>query len=357
MGQIRECINMKVDEVFTYYLPQYHEIEENNEWWGKGFTEWTNVKNAKPLFKGHLIHKPSQELGFYCLDDIEVIESQYQTAKKHGITSFCFWHYWFGDNQTILEKPVERLLQSNKNVKFCLAWANHSWFNKTKGLLLKEQTYTFDLDLYFSYLLPFFKDTRYTRINNKPVFVIYDPASCKNLSELIELFQKRAREHGFPGICFIAENTRHNHSHATNFDYYLDSRSLLRNRGILRKMYDRIIYRMGDVGLRIPRKYSYIDIVSKINSHVFSSEKCIPIVLPRWDSTIRHGKGGYYLEGSDPSSFEAHVKSVHDTIKRRGSIRRLVFIKSWNEWAEGNFIEPCDIYSDLYLKIFSKYFG
>lgn len=348
-------MSSKIKEVFAYYLPQFHEIEENNKWWGKGFTEWDNVKSASSIFQNHQIHYPSNDLGFYCLDDVSVIEKQYKIAKKYGVTSFCFWHYWFDDNDKILQKPAELLLSSNKNVKFCFAWANHSWFNKSKGILLKEQKYSFDLDIYFNYLLPFFLDNRYTRINNKPVFTIYDPAACENLSELMITFSRKAKENGLEGICFIAENTRDHHSHASLFDYYLDSRSILRTRSFFCKVKDRLIYKFGDFGYKIPRKYDYKKVSLELNKHIdIKNNKNLPIILPRWDSTIRHGKGGYYLNNSNPENFEIHVKNVADIIKERKD--NVVFIKSWNEWAEGNYLEPCNVYGYEYLEIFSKYF-
>lgn len=346
---------LQVKEVFAYYLPQFHEIEENNQWWGQGFTEWTNLNKATPIFQNQEILYPG-DLGYYNLDDISIMERQYSLAKEHGITSFCFWHYWFDDDDTLLEKPAEKLLNSDLDVKFCFAWANHSWWNKTDNILLKEQKYSFSLENYFNYLLPFFKDERYTKIDNRPVFTIYKPLDIPNLSDFKATFETLAIQNGFKGIYWIAENSNQEMIDTYGFNNYLNSGPFLKYRNNFRKVIDRIIIKLAQSNIKIPRKYNYQKCIETINSKVKTNSKEIPVVFPRWDSTIRHGKGGMYLHGSTPEIFDKHLSICKTIIENRALDDRILFIKSWNEWAEGNFIEPDNKYQDEYLKIFSKYF-
>ncbi|WP_438319865.1 glycosyltransferase WbsX family protein [Edwardsiella tarda] len=345
---------MQVKEVFAYYLPQFHEIKENNEWWGEGFTEWVNVKNAKKIYRDQEILTPG-ELGYYNLSDVSVIEKQYSLAAKHGISSFCFWHYWFGDDDLLLEKPAEKIINSDLSVRFCFAWANHSWWNKSKNILLKEQKYDFSIEKYFNYLLKFFNDERYTKIENKPVFVIYKPLDIPNLDIFKRKFDQYAINHGFNGIFWIAENSNSDIAAKYNFDYYLNSAPFLKYRSLLRKVIDRIIIKLSQHNIRIPRRYDYKKCIESINSHV-KDNKEIPLVFPRWDSTIRHGKGGMYVHKSTPELFEYHLSICQKILKDRELKDRILFVKSWNEWAEGNFIEPDNVYGDEYLRAFSKYF-
>lgn len=338
----------KIADVFAYYLPQYHEVEENNIWWGKGFTEWTNLSNAKKVFVNQRIFYPHNDLGYYSLDDVNVIQRQYEIAKKYSVTSFCFWHYWFFDDEMLLEKPAELLLNSEIDVEFCFAWANHSWFNKTKGIILKEQRYDFSVSNYFDYLVKFFVDRRYTKINNKPVFVIYDPASCENLNEIIEYFNLKIKDFGYDGIYFIAEKTKSQDEYVHKFDKYLDSTSIWGDKKIYIRIRDKIYSKLARFGLKIPRKYNYTKQVEFLNRNFYLENKRIPIIFPNWDSTIRHKKGGIWLEGSSPYTFKKHVDDVISKNKHSD----ILFVKSWNEWAEGNFLEPSTEYGYQYLQSF-----
>ncbi|MBQ4029820.1 MAG: glycoside hydrolase family 99-like domain-containing protein, partial [Prevotella sp.] len=169
--------------VIAYYLPQFHPIPENDKYWGKGFTEWTNVAKARPLFRGHYQPRIPADLGFYDLRMPEVREAQAELAREAGIEGFCYWHYWFGHGKRLLERPFNEVVASGKpDFPFCLAWANHDWTTKTweKGVkdgMIAEQLYLGkeDYRLHFNTLLPAFKDHRYIRIDGKPLFVIYDP--------------------------------------------------------------------------------------------------------------------------------------------------------------------------------------
>ncbi|MEZ8125998.1 glycoside hydrolase family 99-like domain-containing protein [Vibrio splendidus] len=347
---------LELKHALAYYLPQYHEVKENNEWWGKGFTEWTNVGDAIAYSKKQVIRKPSQ-LGYYTLDNASIIEKQYKIARKAGIDTFCFWHYWFDDNDLLLEKPAEKLLNSDASVEFCFAWANHSWYNKTKGILLKEQKYDYSLAKHFNYLIKFFLDPRYRKIDNKPVLVVYNSKHCQNFREMKVYFEREIKNYGLDGIYFILENTNSEQFSQIGGDAYLNSCRFLKFRSFSRKIFDKILYQM-DIRLKIktPRFYNYIDCVKQLNNHIDPYSKEMPIVFPGWDSTIRHKKGGVCLIGSNPNSFGSHLENVAEILIERDVDDRVLMVKSWNEWAEGNFMEPCDLYEDAFLFEFSKRF-
>ena len=350
-------MKVNAEEIFAYYLPQYHRVKENDEWWGVGFTEWVNLRNAKKLFPGHQIPLPIEPLGFYDLTDIKNIEKQYNLAQEHGVSTFCFWHYWFDNKDMLLEKPAELLLASDVNVKFCFAWANHTWWNKTENKLLKQQKYDFSLKSYFDYLLPFFKDSRYTKINNKPVFFIYDLKNAGNGIELIEYFQQRAVSEGFKGIYFIGENLLPKDPQTKMVDQYLNSCDFMKHRPLWRKIADKFVMKLQQFNIYLPRIYDYNKTIEKLNSDIDPESKQIPIIFPGWDSSFRHGKKGVILKDTNATAFEEHVKKVANLIEKRNHNNKIIVVKSWNEWAEGNYIEPCSIHGDTYLKIISKYFN
>ena len=174
-------------KIIAFYLPQFHPIPENDKWWGKGFTEWTSVGRAKKYFKGHEQPKVPADLGYYDLRLPEVREEQAELAKEAGVSAFCYWHYWFGNGKQLLENPLQEVVRLGKpDFPFCLGWANHSWINKSwnresqtiVGKVLIQQNYPGkeDVDLHFSAMLPMFKDSRYFRIHDKLVFLIYAPS-------------------------------------------------------------------------------------------------------------------------------------------------------------------------------------
>lgn len=188
-------------KIIAFYLPQFHPIKENDEWWGKGFTEWHNVVKAKPLFRGHYQPKLPGDLGFYDLRLPETREAQAQLAKEAGVYGFCYWHYWFGNGRRLLERPFNEVVASGKpDFPFCLAWANHSWYAKTwdpnkKDKLLIEQLYpgAEDNEKHFYELLAAFKDDRYIKVDDKPLFAIFKPLQVDNVSAFIEQWQDLAK--------------------------------------------------------------------------------------------------------------------------------------------------------------------
>ncbi|MSL46583.1 lipopolysaccharide biosynthesis protein, partial [Escherichia coli] len=199
--------------VIAFYLPQFHPTPENDKWWGKGFTEWTNVGKAKPLFKGHYQPRVPADLGYYDLRMPEIREAQAEMAREAGIEGFCYWHYWFGNGRQILESPFNEVLTSGKpDFPFCLGWANESWTNKSweagthkvKETILLEQIYNkTDHEKHFMALLSAFRDKRYITVDGKPLFLIFKPLNIPDVTSFITLWQNMAKENGLKGIYFV----------------------------------------------------------------------------------------------------------------------------------------------------------
>jgi hypothetical protein len=335
-------------KIIAHYLPQYHPIPENNAWWGNGFTEWTNVTKAKPLFKGHEQPKLPKDLGFYDLRLAETRNEQANLAKEYGIYGFCYWHYWFGNGKRILERPFKEVLESKKPaLPFCLGWANETWSGIWHGddkRILAEQQYLgeTDQDLHFVFLLQAFKDERYIRINNKPLLYIYRPQQIPNTKSYLAYWNKKAIESGLVGIHFVANGFYANYKE-DGFSAYVDTvpfiaglKTTLKNR-ILRNFY------------KIPMVKSYKDFVSSKHFKRKLNKDEYPSILPSWDNTPRSGIRGIVYEKSSPKLFKTHVKTILTQIRIQNE-NNIIFLKSWNEWAEGNMMEPDQKNDKKYLE-------
>jgi hypothetical protein len=345
------------------YLPQFHPIAENDEWWGKGFTEWTNTAKAKPLFRGH--HQPNipADLGFYDLRLSETREAQAELAKEYGISGFCYWHYWFGNGNRLLERPFQEVLKSGKpDYPFCLAWANQTWTGIWHGLknkVLIDQKYPGKEDYisHFQSLLPAFHDKRYIRIDNKPVFVVYSPDLLPDSREFTDLWNELALKNGLDGFYFIGihyagwdhkkdgfnDKTIHQPSHYVQL-YEKDSKN--RISGMIR----RNLFKG-----RLPVIYNYGKLVRSYDFGLFNSNDVIPTIIPNWDNSPRSGRRGWVFHNSTPGDFGYHFeKSVQFVLKREEPNPKIIFIKSWNEWAEGNYLEPDHRYGLQYLEALKR---
>ena len=247
----------------AFYLPQYHPCEENNIWWGKGFTEWTNVAKAKPLFYGHKQPNIPSELGFYDLRLEEVRIAQAELAKQAGISAFCYWHYWFGNGKRLLERPFNEVISSkNPDFPFCLAWANHSWYAKTwdkKGTkkLLIEQTYPGkdDFIAHFNELLPAFKDKRYLKYGNKPIFVVFKPLDIE--FDYISLWNDLAIKNGFDGVYFIGQCSAKEKNAVLNKGYNAINREEIHAVYARHNLFFRATKRLMSRVFRSPMRYDY----------------------------------------------------------------------------------------------------
>jgi hypothetical protein len=347
----------------AYYLPQFHPIPENDAWWGAGFTEWTNVKKAKPLFKGHNQPIVPGELGYYdLLKQPEIQEQQAALANNHGVDGFIYYQYWFGDNKMLLEKPAEIMLKNKKvDMPFCFCWANETWKGIWHGLhnpnVLIEQTYNGaeGYKVYFDYLLPFFKDDRYIKIDDKPMFHIYRIEDIPDLDVFIETFNNLAIKSGFKGVYFISTVVSDN-------NLVLENNGIQGQVGIdiFRKMRYRKpqIFKMDTflgkvegklkskfkashkIGIRKkPLIFDYDKGVEEL-SVKFPNKKYIACAFPNWDNSARSGKKSLIFKGASPQAWKKHLETTLKELRNNPENPQFICIKSWNEWAEGNYLEP-----------------
>ncbi len=343
--------------LIAFHLPQFHPTPENDRWWGKGFTEWTNVARAKPLFPGH--HQPNvpADLGFYDLRLPEARHAQAEMARACGVEGFCYYHYWFGGRR-ILERPVNEILESGEpDFPFCLCWANHSWNSVWDGTnkTLIEQTYPGDDDhrAHMDFLLRTFTDSRYLTMDGKPIFLIYRPDDIPEPVRIMDLFREMAVAAGLPGLYIIGVSHR---------DESWDPRPLGMDACVMQ-----VLPRLDG---RIPRRYlgTKLKFASKGNPQrltIWDYEDFMPsllrsnqvdfpdypVALPRWDNTPRSGENGLVLQGATPELFRKHLRQVIARVAERPFQERIVFLKAWNEWAEGNYVEPDQQWGDGFLEV------
>lgn len=352
--------------VIAFYLPQYHPIPENDAWWEPGFTEWTNVGKARALYPGHRQPKLPTELGYYDLRVPETRAAQAALAREYGIEGFCYWHYWFGGGKRLLERPFDEVLQSGEpDFPFCLGWANESWKGFYHGLKTKqaliEQTYPGDDDhrAHFHSVLPAFQDRRYITVDGKPLFLIYQPFDNREqVMCMMSIWRELAAKNGLPGIWFVAQTCdiakNRSELEAMGFDAINVIRLFeyeRRQRWLFR--YARWKHRI----FRIPFVVPYADVSRYFVGEEEYDERIIPTIFPNWDHTPRTGKRGLVLHNPAPKYVARHMEEVARRIAGKPQEHRLVFVKSWNEWAEGNYVEPDREYGRSTLELLRKYFG
>lgn len=352
--------------VLAYYLPQFHPIPENDEWWGKGFTEWTNVGKAKPLFPGHYQPHVPADLGYYDLRVPETRKAQADLAREYGIEGFIYWHYWFGNGKRLLERPFNEVLASGEpDFPFALAWANETWKGFWFGAggsrnTLIEQTYPGEQDYieHFKTVLPAFKDHRYITCEGKPIFFVYRPMQHPDMSHFLKLWRELAENNGLNGIYFIAiGQSLYLKEEAEDYydkmmDFGFDAVNMINSysapiTSFKDKAIHRIIYDLKGLDIR---KYGY----KQFECALDSVENVVPSLLPNWDHTPRTGKSGVMLYGSTPSLFQECLRKKIELIKDKPFDKRFLIIKSWNEWAEGNYLEPDLKYGRQYLEAVGK---
>jgi lipopolysaccharide biosynthesis protein len=354
--------------VLAFYLPQFHPIPENDQWWGKGFTEWTNVGKAKKYFRGHYQPRVPADLGYYDLRLPETREAQAAMAKQYGVEGFLYWHYWFGNGKRLLESPFNEVLSSGKpDFPFALAWANETWKGFEHGLknrnALIEQIYPGKEDYmnHFNAILPALKDKRYIKVHGKPLFMVYKPEQVPDVKMFLDLWQSLAKENGLPGIYFVAHSIgRFEHNWQSEeetlakmltngFDAvnFVRLGGYLEQRSFIAKAKQRLMKIIRGVALVYPYKKVYPYFTNSIDS----SLAVIPSIISGWDHSPRSGKEGHILTNANPELFGKHIDTVFEKIKNKPEEERLVLIKSWNEWAEGNYMEPDLKYGRRFLEV------
>ena len=358
----------------AFYLPQFHPIPENDIWWGKGFTEWTNVTKARPLFKGHIQPKLPADLGYYDLRVPEVREQQAEMAKNHGIEGFCYWHYWFGNGKQILERPINEVLESGKpDFPFCLGWANETWTGIWHGnpkKILIEQSYPGieDYIAHFNYLLKALKDSRYITVEDKPLFIINAPEKIPNIIEFTNIFRKLSIENGLKGIYIVGNsgledwNPEEHGCDAVNLIlhgnlyrgipnnhnyFYSKYKNQIIKRKWLNKLY--LFFRKRPIQI-----YDYKHILPFLTPKQKPNFEFYPCVIPNWDNSPRSGIRSMIFKNCTPQLFEKHLQNAIKLIESNESEKKIIFIKSWNEWAEGNYLEPDRLNGFGFLDVLKK---
>ena len=372
--------------VIAFYLPQYHPIPENDKWWGKGFTEWTNVAKAKPLFPGHFQPKIPADLGFYDLRIPEVRIAQAELARKAGIEGFCYYHYWFSSDKQLLQRPFEEVLHSGEpDFPFCLCWANHDWYNKTwsdggivveQKLLIKQEYNHNDYVAHFHHLLPAFRDKRYITCDGKPIFVIWHYEDIPNVREFISLWQDLAVNNGLKGIYFVAncfamdvkqltissvfrKEVPPSPDYNRILDLGFDAINLKGARRAESLVQSRLKYLMRFINRKVFRKETLSICHQKdINKYLFNEddrkEFVFPTLFPNWDHSPRSGKRARIYVDSTPEHFGEQIDIALSLIQNKEDEHKILFLQSWNEWGEGNYVEPDIRYGHGYLDVLEE---
>lgn len=355
--------------IIAFYLPQYHPIPENDEWWGKGFTEWTNVGKAKPLFRGHYQPKVPADLGYYDLRIPEVREQQAELAREAGVNGFCYWHYWFGNGKELLERPFKEVVESGKpDFPFCLGWANENWQAKLwnancsssvkKDLIVQEYPGNEDIKKHFYSQLNAFKDSRYIRINNRPLFLIYSPLKHPQLQDFFHIWNALVKENNVAESFYFVGLAKD--------DQEMEDIKKLGFDAVTSGLLDRIpsvymkrplLYRMIKYILRTkfnrPIVIPYSKAAQLFTHPAFDrKEYIIPTLIPNWDHSPRSGGNAVILHNATPEAFQKHCETVLNVVKDKEN--KIIFLKSWNEWGEGNYMEPDLRYGKGYIQALAK---
>lgn len=347
-----QVINSDI-KVLSYYLPQFHPIAENDEWHGKGFTEWTKVRAANPLFEGHFKqHIPHKDIGYYLLDSPAILQKQADMMKKSGVYGQIFYHYWFS-GKLILEEPAKMLLEHKEiDMPFCFCWANENWTRRWDGddedVLLGQVYSREDARAFIQYLIPFFQDSRHITVEGRPVLYIYRPASVPDMAEYLDIWAQECASVGLPKPYMVSVLTRG----ATNpNDFLMDA-------GTERILHDWTDGAVADIAEQL---HEY----KELNAHILPYDKVSSFymeqkehksftyfraIIATWDNTARYGKDAYIVHDSTPYLFgqwlETLVAYARETLNKE---ERFIVVNAWNEWAEGAHLEPDTHYGYSYL--------
>jgi lipopolysaccharide biosynthesis protein len=327
----------------AFFLPQFHAIPENDRWWGRGFTDWRNVDAARPQFRGHYQPHVPVGLGRYDLLDADVREAQAALARSHGITGFAWYHYWF-QGRRLLERPFEGLLRQRRpSFPFCLCWANENWTRRWDGRerdLLMGQTYSAEDDLqHVRWLLDVFEDERYLRVDGRPLFLVYRARGLPDARRTTDLWREEASRRGFPGLCLCRVESfpeEHDDPAVLGFDAAVEFQpDWTALKGLARSLrYLSARLRRGH------RVYRYRDVVDRMLAKPRPAHVRFPCVTPCWDNTARRRRNAAIFDGSSPEHYGRWLRGALERARSLEGVPPIVFLNAWNEWAEGNHLEP-----------------
>jgi lipopolysaccharide biosynthesis protein len=350
-------------KTIAFHLPQFHPIDENNGWWGNGFTDWTNATKAMPLFSGHYQPHLPADLGFYDLRLPEARAAQAELASEYGIHGFCYYHYWF-NGRRLLERPVDEILTSGEPVfPFCFCWANENWSRRWDGReheILIEQNYSAEDDInHIRSLIPAFADSRYIRIGGKPLFLVYRSTALPDPRATTDRWRREVDRAGLPGLYLIRVESHGEqidpieHGFDAGLEFQPFSAAFWAARLHRFKWWHR---RTLGTRQQLFQKNSVLSYPKLVKAAIELPKPRYPWIrsaCPSWDNTARRKEGGVIIHGSTPELFETWVRALTMQIKStqyQNGVERLLFINAWNEWAEGNHLEPCQRWGRAYLE-------
>ena len=342
-------IASNVHRILAFYLPQYHPIPENDKWWGNGFTEWTNVAKATPLFRNHYQPHIPADLGFYDLRVPETRLAQAELAKEYGIAGFCYYHYWF-NSKLLLDRPFNEVLNSGEpDFPFCLCWANENWTKtwdgKAKELLIQQDYSEEDDREHIRWLIEAFRDQRYIKIDGKPLFLVYAVQDMPDPERTVSIWRAEVEKAGFDGIYLCSVESYMTHIRdpvAFGFDAALDFQPntmkyksrLSTLARVKRALFNKYRYNVWQL-------FDYGEYVQSVIDQEVAVYKRFPCVMPSWDNTPRRGNGATVFINATPRNYQKWLAGTLKMFKPYSVDENLVFINAWNEWAEGNHLEPC----------------
>lgn len=375
---------MSKARVIAFYLPQFHPVDVNDTYWGKGFTEWTNVAKAKPVYRGQYQPQIPADLGFYDLRIPEVRQAQAELAKDAGIEGFCYWYYRFEKGKHVLEMPINELMKTHQpNFPFCIGWANHDWSNKTwkkskyyqKDVVFLKQKYLGKQDYtdYFYEVLPMFKDDRYIKVDNKPLFYIFDPEAIPDVSDFIELWNNLAIDNGLDGVFFVARadscgkapvvyskefinQAKERYDHFIELGFNAVNSFSFRRAEVLATGYTKKVWRQIQrhvVGHAL-NKHDYNKIMQNYYTEEDTLDYVFPTIMPRRDRTPRSGNNALIYSNSTPEKFQKAIEVALSKIQNKPYEHKILFLDSWNEWGEGSYMEPDIKFGHGYLDALKK---
>lgn len=343
-------------KLVAFYLPQFHPIPENDQFWGKGFTEWSNVTRAKPLYPGHLQPRLPGELGFYDLRLPEVADKQAELAKEYGFHGFCYYYYWFAPEKTLLERPLKQMLQNPQtDFPFCLCWANENWTRRWDGSedeILVKQNYTDEFaDSFIESLLPYFRDDRYIRVDGKPVLLVYDTRQFADIRKSTSIWRKLVRAAGFEDIFLIRCNTFVGQAYEIDpkvqgFDACVEFPPHGTNTAQLP-----IIESEQESDEESATVFDQETVVFNSITRAPQTYELFRTLFPSWDNTPRKQQAATIFFGSTPALYKQWLSGLIAWTKRHNpSDRQIIFVNAWNEWAEGAVLEPDKEHGRKYLE-------
>jgi lipopolysaccharide biosynthesis protein len=342
------------------YLPQFHPIPENDEWWGKGFTEWTNVTKTNPRFEGHYQPHLPADLGFYDLRLEEARLAQEALAKQFGIYGFCYYHYWFNGKRMLYE-PLDRKLKNPKeDLPFMMCWANENWtrtwIEAERDILLRQEYSEEDDVKHISHLLTYFKDSRYIKVNGKPIFIIYRPELFPDIKKTIQIWKEAVKREGFPDLYIgfarnsVKEELPEYFDFAFEFQPSFSDTPRAPKMSLLKRIKIKStkilgIYKQPKIVINDYETYSNYQMQQVYNKQVY------PGITPMWDNAARKRNYPFILHESSPLKYQNWLQHIKDNYPWDKVPEPFLFINAWNEWAEGNHLEPCQKWNLDYLNV------